>query len=261
MMRYSEEELQFIKDNVVNPQNILADMFYKKFGRRVTVKAISSLKKRLGIRSGLSGGCKKFTDEQLQFIKDNVVNTEKCLTELVNKKFGTNYTVSSISNIKTKLGIRSGLVGGQFQKGQISHNKGKKWADFMTLEGQSNSRKTTFKKGNTPHNHRPVGSERVNVDGYTEIKVAEPKKWKLKHRVVYEQTKGYIPKSHAIIFADGNMSNFNINNLLCVSREELLVMNKLELIQKYKELTESGLILAKLHIKTNKVKKRIKAYE
>ena len=30
-----------------------------------------------------------------------------------------------------------------------------------------------FKKGNVPKCHRPVGSERVNVDGYVEVKVAD----------------------------------------------------------------------------------------
>ena len=28
-----------------------------------------------------------------------------------------------------------------------------------------------FKKGNVPANHRPIGSERITVDGFVEIKV------------------------------------------------------------------------------------------
>ena len=44
-----------------------------------------------------------------------------------------------------------------------------------------------FAKGNVPPNHRPVGSERISKDGYIEVKVAEPNKWRLKQRVVYEE--------------------------------------------------------------------------
>lgn len=253
--RYTEEHAQFVKDNVVNPQDVLADMFYKKFGRRVTVKAISSLKKRLGIRSGLRGGTRKYTDEQIQFIKDNVVNTEKDLTEMVNKKFGTNYSVSSISNLKTKLGIRSGLVGGQFQKGQPAYNKGKKWDDFMSPEAQANSRKTTFKKGNIPHNHRPVGSERVNVDGFTEVKVAEPNKWKLKHRLVWEEAHGKIPEGYKVIFLDGNRQNIQLSNLEMVKAAEEFIMNQRSLFNKDANLTKSGVLVSKVQHKVFELKK------
>ena len=253
--RYTEEHAQFVRDNVVNPQDVLADMFYKKFGRRVSVKAISSFKKRLGIRSGLKGPYRKFTDEQLQFIRDNVVNTEKGLTELVNKTFGTNYSVSSISNMKTKLGIHSGLVGGRFQKGQISHNKGKKWDDFMSPEAQANSRKTTFKKGNIPHNHRPVGSERVNVDGFAEVKVAEPNKWKLKHRLLWEEVNGEIPEGYKIIFLDGNRSNIQLSNLEMVKDAEEFIMNQQGLFSHDADMTKSGVLISKVRHKAFELKK------
>ena len=36
--------------------------------------------------------------------------------------------------------------------------------------------RTWFKKGHIPANYRPVGSERVNADGYIEVKVADPNK-------------------------------------------------------------------------------------
>ena len=50
-----------------------------------------------------------------------------------------------------------------------------------------NMKKQHLKKGNRPHNYRPVGSERITVDGFIEIKVADPNKWDLKSRVIYQE--------------------------------------------------------------------------
>ena len=78
----------------------------------------------------------------------------------------------------------------RFQNGSVPLNKGKK----VSPEIYAKMQPTMFKKGQTPVNHRDVGSERVNVDGYLEIKVAEPNRWRLKHRVIWEQVNGAIPK-------------------------------------------------------------------
>lgn len=244
--RYNEEHKQFIKDNVVNNQKVLAEMFYKRFGIKVTDKAISSLKKRLGIKSGLAGGCKKFTEEQKQFVKDNVVNSEKRLAELFNERFGTNYTHAAMSNLKTRLGIRSGLVGGQFEKGMTSHNKGKKWDDFMSKESQLRSLQTCFKKGNIPKDHKPVGTECLRGDGHIWVKVAEPNKWREKKKIVYEQAYGEIPKGHKLIFLDGNYQNIVPENLAIVTDGVQCILNKRHLLKDDAELTKSGILIAKL---------------
>lgn len=113
----------------------------------------------------------------------------------------------------------------QFQKGNISHNKGKKWDEFMSKEGQKNSRKTTFKKGHASHNRKPVGYERINVDGYIEVKASEPRTFKLKHRVIWEQHHGKIPAGYNIQFRDKNPLNCTIENLYIISRKEQINQN------------------------------------
>ena len=40
----------------------------------------------------------------------------------------------------------------------------------MTPEAIERTKATRFKKGDKPGNHRKVGSERITVDGYIEIK-------------------------------------------------------------------------------------------
>ena len=108
--------------------------------------------------------------------------------------------------------------GTQFRKGNTPPNKGKKWSEYMSKEMQEKSRKTTFKKGNIPPNHRQVGSERITRDGYIEVKTQEPNVFKLKHRLIWEEHNGPIPKGYNIQFRDKNPLNCSIENLYMISR-------------------------------------------
>lgn len=106
------------------------------------------------------------------------------------------------------------------KKGHIPYSKGKKQTEFMTEQGIEKSKATRFRKGQTAINHKPVGYERINVEGYIEIKTAEPDIFRLKHRVIWEQLYGAIPKGHNVQFKDRNRQNLNIENLYLISRSE-----------------------------------------
>ena len=195
----------------------------------------------------------KYTDEMKQFILDNYkerYNQE--LADLFNQKFNTNITSRMIKSYKANNKLNSGLTG-KFRKGQTPHNKGKK----MPKEVYEKVKHTMFAKGNVPPNHRPVGSERISKDGYIEVKVAEPNKWRLKQRVVYEEAKGKIPEGCTIIFLDGNKQNCNIDNLMCITRSELLYLN-CNGLNNSNEITETGILMARLDITKNKKKQELK---
>lgn len=195
----------------------------------------------------------KYTDEMKQFILDNYkgrYNQE--LADLFNQKFNTNITSRTIKSYKANNKLNSGLTG-KFRKGQTPHNKGKK----MPKEVYEKVKHTMFAKGNVPPNHRPVGSERISKDGYIEVKVAEPNKWRLKQRVVYEEAKGKIPEGCTIIFLDGNKQNCNIDNLRCITRSELLYLN-CNGLNNSNEITETGILMARLDITKNKKKQELK---
>lgn len=194
----------------------------------------------------------KYTKEMQQFILDNYkgISTNE-LAELLNSKFGTCVTASMMKSYKGNRKLDSGLDG-RFLKGHQPHNKGMK----MTEEVYEKVKHTMFRKGNVPINHRAVGSERINVDGYIEIKIAEPNKWRLKHNVIWQEHNGKIPKENVVVFLDRDKLNCDITNLKLIKRSELLIMNRYALYQEDAASNDTVTNLARLIDSTNKVKKR-----
>ena len=134
--------------------------------------------------------------------------------KLVGKKAGTVQSKAYCMGLrKDPEWMRKQSLKGQFKKGCISANKGKKWDEYASKESQEKMRRTCFKKGQKPKNYKPVGWERKTKDGYWEVKVAEPRTFKAKHRLLWEEHHGPIPKGVNIVFIDGNPDNITIENL------------------------------------------------
>lgn len=208
----------------------------------------------------------KYTQEQKQFlIEHNYMTPAKELAAMFNKKFGTNLTDKNIKGFRRNNKLNSGLTG-RFEKGHIPMNKGKKWDEFMSKDAQEKSKKTTYKKGNTPANAVPIGTEKWksnhknrNDEGFLYVKVQDKKgrfNWKQKHRLLWEQAYGPIPKGYKVIFLDGDRHHIELNNLALVSNSQMLIMNKNKLIYDKKELTEVGINIAKIKDKKNKLRKK-----
>lgn len=150
----------------------------------------------------------RYTEEQASFVRENIKGrTRKDLLEMFNAYFGLELGLNQITAYIKNHGLRSG-IDSRFKSGQPSWNKGKK--------GIGGGGSTRFKKGQRPHNYKPLGSERVNGEGYVDVKIAEPNVWKTKHRLIWEEVNGPIPKDHVVIFGDGNRRNFALDNLLLV---------------------------------------------
>lgn len=134
----------------------------------------------------------------------------------------------------------------RFKKGFTPWNKGIK-TGLKPANG--------FKKGFTPWHAKELYSERLDKDGYILIKIAKPNKWVRKHRWLYEQEYGTIPENSVIIFLDSDKTNLNVDNLICVTRNELKVLNQCRLISSVPELTKIGLNIVKLKTKLYELRK------
>jgi hypothetical protein len=170
------------------------------------------------------------------------------LTELFNSTFGTDVSVSQIRAYKRNHRLSSGLTG-RYQPGSTPYTKGKKkyW---------SGGEESQFKKGHKPYNYMPVGSERINGEGYIDIKIADPNIWRGKHLILWEQHNGSVPKGHAVLFGDGNRMNVDIDNLVLVTRAQLAILNRKRFIFKNAEFTRTGLILADIYQKIGQRKSK-----
>ena len=188
----------------------------------------------------------KWSQEEKQYLASIVKGkTYKELVTLMNEKFDYEFSSQQIEGALRRYNLKTGNTG-QFKKYKEPWNKG--------LKGYMGANKTSFKKGNIPPNYKPVGSERVTRDGYTEVKIKDPNKWELKHRYIYKKHYGEIPSGYNVIFADKNISNFDIDNLILVSKAEMLMLNREKLIFEDKELTKTGVNIVKLINKTKNKK-------
>lgn len=179
-----------------------------------------------------------WTNAELQLLKDLYPDTEVEKMELIIGR-----TKSAIYGKANDLGLKrsaefeqkmkaftnknliEGGVKTRFLKGSVPANKGQK----MSAETYKRCAKTMFKKGQIPHNHKPIGHERITKDGYTEVKVRDGneknKNFELKHRLIWEQNNGPIPEGMNVEFLDGNRENFAIENLVLRTKKENLLKN------------------------------------
>lgn len=198
----------------------------------------------------------EWSEEELEFLKEiypHYPNRE--IAKMLKDKFGIEVTDKQLANVRNNNGLPKKVIpnSGIYRKGKEPWNKGK----TMSEETKEKIKKTWFKKGHIPENHRPIGSTRIDRDGYKLIKIAEPNKWALYHRHLYEKTHGEkLSKNEVVIFADGDKTNFDIDNLVKVSRANLLFLNNKKLIFDDPELTKTGVNVSKVAEKINELERK-----
>ena len=192
-----------------------------------------------------------WSDEEKQYLAEITPGRGyKEIQSMMSCKFGFDYTRHQIKGAITRNKLNTGRTG-RFEKGRATWNKGTK--------GLTKANVTSFKKGQKPHNYKPLGSERITKDGYCEIKVSDTgRRWRPKHVLIYEKHHGKVPKGSAVIFLDGDKRNFDIDNLYLVTRSQLAMLNKNSLIQKDAELTKTAINVVDLMKKISAMEKKDK---
>jgi hypothetical protein len=160
----------------------------------------------------------RYSSEELAWIEERKEHTRRDLHELFVAHFDRpEVTEDHIKALCTRRGWKTGRTG-QFPKGAIPPNKGKK--------GQCapGSEKGWFKKGQMPSTYRGHGHEYVdNKDGYVLLILEDdgprPRstpnrktRTVTKHRYLWEQANGPIPKGHVLKCMDGDKTNCDPSN-------------------------------------------------
>ncbi|EIG9527192.1 HNH endonuclease [Salmonella enterica] len=144
-----------------------------------------------------------YTPEMKAWMQDNYLLRMDKLSVAFNAHFGTTRSSESLNGLRKRLKLRTGRRG-CFTPGSIPANKG--------TRGVMKANRGSFKKGNRPGNTARVGDETLTEDGYIRVKVAEPNRWELKHRLVWEKYRGEIPENGVIRFIDDNGADKNGDN-------------------------------------------------
>lgn len=167
-----------------------------------------------------------YSPRELAWIKQHCVLARRAAHAMFCARFSRlDVSLDNFKALCTRNGWTTGRTG-RFAKGRTPHNKGKR------MPYNANTAKTQFQKGNLPHNTKYLGHERVNVDGYVEISIAETnpqtgfgRRYVLKHRYLWERQHGPVPHGHALKCLDGNRRNTDPSNWAAVSRGLLPFMN------------------------------------
>jgi hypothetical protein len=165
-------------------------------------------------------GMKRYTPEEVQFVRDNLPGRPRAeLLEMFNKRFGLSINKGQMDGLISRKKLRNSLPPHRFKPGHPGFNQG-----------------------------HSIGTEREKKD-FTEVKIGKGKYgWKFKHRLIWEAANGPVPDGHAVIFADGDKTNFDPDNLILVSPEENIVMIFNGLITPDRDLTKAGKAVAALKL-------------
>lgn len=221
----------------------LTEAMNERFGTSRTPNAIRQRAIKLGIRKAEGHkhpGRRTFWNDARRewFCAFVPGHTESEISAEHERLFGEPLTEGQIGGAKYTFGVKSGTVGGRFKLGHETWNRGKTWDELgISDESREKMLATTFKKGEV-HDRpdgwiKPIGFERVNQDGYIEVKVRDSRidgiqsrepgnyneNYRPKHHVVWEQAHGEpVPEGCNIIFADHDRRNFDPANLVAVPR-------------------------------------------
>jgi hypothetical protein len=199
-----------------------------------------------------------WTEKEIKFIIDNYsdMNTADIAT-ILNRPMGGVYGKAYTMGLKKSKEYLAIMLereskklaefgkNYQFKKGDVPYNYGQKMSTILYEKIE----RTMFKKGRKPHNTRQEGEESISTDGYTYVKIAD-NDWRLKHRVLYENVNGPIPDDYMVVFKDNNQQNFDINNLVLITKADNMLRNT---IHQYPQPIQDIIKLK------NKLKKKINA--
>lgn len=245
----------------------LLDAFEHEFGWRMTRASLASWASGLGLRKASARVDWEGHPEYDEFLREYIPGHEECeIVDAFESEYGIRLTRSQVKNAKARVGVASGTHGGRFEPGREAWNKGRPQAEWMPPESVERTRATRFAKGQLPHNARdlPIGSERI-AGGYVEVKVAERPSgegpahdnWRPKAHLVWERANGRaLRPGEVVVFADGDRSNLDPENLVAMTRTEHNVIVARGIPYADRETCETAVRIARLKMAASRASMR-----
>ena len=233
----SKEQEQFIISyfNTMSVES-LRKLFNETFGTNYKSSAFYYHTQKLGLRKHTEH---KYSEEEELFLQSNSSTMTKTeLMELFNKTFDCNLKEDAITMHCWQRGYKA-QSDGKFKEGSVPWEKtigGKDAYMEKHRQGVKNSpNKIYWEKGNTPHNTKNIGEESIRHRN-TVIKTENG--WQIKQNYIWEQHYGKVPRNHVVIFADGDKTNFGIDNLRCVPNRTFIKLHRNDWLNSGKEIVD-----------------------
>lgn len=273
--RYPPEVHEFVKKWAPHMRdNELALKCNEELGTSFTAKSLKSFRANHGYRNGMGKWSSeeywkyqtKYPKGMYEFIRDNSWGvSSKEMAEMVNEKFGTDFTQQRMKCFRQRNGIKSGVTG-WYQKGHAPGNKGKKLEECVgeerAVEIKNRIAPTQFKKGQRAFNELPIGAVVVNSDGYKLRKKQMDgglwDRWEFLHRATWTEHNGPIPEGMVVSFRDSDPLNCDISNLMLITRGESSQLTHLGYRSEDPDLTDAGLNVIRLRNAVKEKRKKAK---
>lgn len=213
-----------------------ADIINREFGTNFSPlqisKHLANHGKKCGVGKNRKGHRFVWTQEKEDFVKARLDKTYDEILDDFEKEFGTRISKGSLGHFK-------------WRNGFYSVNDGR------------------YKPGDLPANHAEVGDEAEKGGGYVWVKVSDDRhtgnrakvNWRPKQKVEWEKENGPLPEGMLVTFRDGDVRNFDKDNLIAVSRTELNYMTKLGTKRMEPEARETGELVCRLKAKIHEKEK------
>lgn len=238
---YDTEVLDFLKKNADLRIGEQVELIKKQFGVDVSEKQIVSARHYYGIKYSVHFNS-IFTKEITEFIKKHKNDYDnKTMVQIINEKFNTSYTSVQIKlyRMRNNLGYR--LFCKEALEYMRSHNQDsyeQLQSDVNSIFGKNYSLqqiksacywyklRESHKRREKEGFSKPDFSERLRKGKRSRTEIKINGKWIPKSKYVYETLTGKkVLDDEVIIFLDGDINNFDLNNLLCVKRGLLAIVN------------------------------------
>ena len=209
---WTQKEILFLKNNAEkNSSQKLTVLINNTFNLSLSRKQVRAACYFYKLKT-LRPAPAKCTKEIAAFIMENPKKNVSDMMSMINDVFGTSYTKKQV-------------------EGFIFYYK-------YTYTG--------YKKN---FHNLPLYTEKIKRRGIIYIKVrmegSYSQRWKEKHRWIWEQAHGEIPKGMEIIFLDNNPQNCELENLAMVSIAESLKMHTWGLCSDNRDATLAGIAVVK----------------
>ncbi|TJV51135.1 MAG: HNH endonuclease [Mesorhizobium sp.] len=167
----------------------------------------------------------RYTDEELAFLEWRQAFSRRELHAAFVARFGrADVTLEHIKALCSRKGWLTGRDG-CFVKGQEPSNKGMRCPPGRGGR-HPNAKKTQFRKGcmagAAAAKYKPIGTERLNKDGYIERKIHDgmppQSRWRLVHILRWEELNGPLPEGSALKCLDADRRNTEPSNWRLVPR-------------------------------------------